>query len=154
MGLAPLVNLDPSIRYGARSDWWAREYVFSEHVDGWDRKEPTGIGRRAKASVAPTGENVAEGDFVMGLARDLVRKCEGVAAKVWKEAREGALPPFTDRDETDSVIWGERAKGGKQDKRTKRATQTILQEGLLPDTDAASNSFSSQESWEKVDEAV
>lgn len=78
VALAPLSQVDPSKRYGSRADFWGREYVHAGRLDGWD-ETPSEPGQRVRQQ-----------------ARDLIVKLEGVASKVWSEAREGSLAPFAD----------------------------------------------------------
>jgi hypothetical protein len=152
--------LNPSTRYGAQSDFFAREYVNSGRVDGWYRKGPSGEGKEEKYNLfkqlsegeVKEEDDVKDGEYVKMLARDLIIKCEGVAKRVWKEAREGALPPFSDLDddEGDSL-------------REEQVKAAILSANLLPSVSSASSSdgllgkdgsLSSQEDWEKVDGTV
>lgn len=115
VGLAPLERLDASARYGAQSDWHGREYCFAGHMDSWWHTTPTGRGKEVKAHIfhqamAASGKGRVKGDevqprpgdYVKALARDVIIKCEGVARSVWKQAQQGALPPFSDLDVEES----------------------------------------------------
>jgi 3-keto steroid reductase len=155
VALAPSSHLNTSLRYGAQSDFYGREYVKALRVDGWYENEPTGPGKKEKLEMIEMESSSLhkEGDYVRLLARDLIIKCEGVAKRVWKEAREGALPPFAELDEDEF-------EDGERNKKVKGA---ILDPDLLPRVEGAKESsgllqtegsMSSQESWEKVDEAV
>lgn len=163
LALAPANHLDPSKRYGSQSDFWAREYVHASRVDGWYRNTPSGMGAKAKGDVvalsAKAGLQSEEGAYVRSLSRDLLVRLEGIAKKVWKEAREGALPPFTQIDDD-----GFQADDGKD-------SEKIKEDNLKPNTvsdlqgkeekkvdfegvTSKDESISSQESWERVDGAI
>lgn len=155
VALAPSSQLNTSIRYGAQCDFYGREYVFPLRIDGWYDNKPSGPAKKEKEEMI--GEDtqmvVKEGDYVRLLARDLIIKCEGVAKRVWKEAREGALPPFTEQEEDSSIV----------EERGKEAQEAILDPDLLPKVEGAKEgsgllqtegSLSSMESWEKVDDTV
>ena len=157
IALAPSSQLDTSIRYGAQSDFFAREYVFSGRIDGWESNAPMGAARKEKAELLRASTEVSqfgqgehrEGDYVRALARDLIIKCEGTAKRVWREAREGALPPFSQLDQDGFPL-----KESPHDEQTKKA---ILSASLLPSIGRLTtkdDSLSSQEDWEKVDETV
>lgn len=81
VALAPLTSLDPTRRYGSRTDFWGREYVDAGRIDGWAQR------RDQQPSDQP-------GELVRAKARDLIARLEGVARRVWDEARDGSLPPF------------------------------------------------------------
>ncbi|UZJ52703.1 hypothetical protein CBS101457_002023 [Exobasidium rhododendri] len=164
VALAPSSHLDTSTRYGAQSDFFAREYVFAGKIDGWYTNTPSGPAKEEKqelfeASLTQQPEKEygqqEEGKYVRALARDVIIKCEGVAKRVWKEAREGALPPFSELKED-----GSRVDEGETKEQIKAS---MLSLNLLPRVDGANeteglphkdDSFSSQEEWEKVDGAV
>ena len=50
-------------------------------MDGWTQRRDRQAGEQ-------------EGEHVRAQARDLIARLEGVAGRVWEEARDGSLPPF------------------------------------------------------------
>lgn len=157
VALAPSNHLDSEIRYGAQSDFYGREYVFSDRVEAWHSNKPTGPAKKEKFDIYQRESRLTEreGEYVRSLARDLIIKCEGVAKRVWKEAREGQLPPFSELDDNGFAM--------QEEKEQERAKSAILSSDLLPKVHGAKEttgltkpdgSLSSQDSWEKVDNAV
>lgn len=157
VALAPTNQLDSEIRYGAQSDFYGREYVFSDRVEGWHSNNPTGPAKKEKLDIYQNESRSTEreGEYVRSLARDLIIKCEGVAKRVWKEAREGQLPPFSELDNDGFAM--------QEGKEEEKARSAILSSDLLPKVNGAKEtikrskadgSLSSQDSWEKVDDSV
>ncbi|CAD6955417.1 unnamed protein product [Tilletia laevis] len=100
VSLAPSRNLDPTRKYGSRCDWRGREYCHPDAIDGWKANRfddapphvlPPAIALEQRD---PRWADQPDGARVMVLARDYIRKMEGVASKVWAEATEGSLPPW------------------------------------------------------------
>jgi 3-keto steroid reductase len=165
VALAPSNRLDTSTRYGAQSDFFAREYVFAGKIDAWYTNTPRGAAKKEKEKLfktfaqrdsGPEYSQQREGNYVRILARDVIEKCEGIAKQVWKEAREGALPPFSELDDN-----GYQVDEGENKEQIKAS---MLSSDLLPRVNGAANasqrllkkddSLSSQEDWEKVDGTV
>ncbi|KAK0526720.1 3-keto-steroid reductase [Tilletia horrida] len=100
VSLAPERTLDASRKYGSRCDFRGREYCHPDAIDGWkgnrfDDQPPHELPPAIALEQRDGRWNEhPDGARVMVLARDYLRKMEGVAAKVWAEAAEESLPPW------------------------------------------------------------
>ncbi|KAL9938688.1 hypothetical protein V8E36_002407 [Tilletia maclaganii] len=100
VALAPLPRLDSMRKYGSRCDWRGREYCNADTIDGWTHNRfddnPPHILPPQIALEQRDGrwDGEPDGARVMVLARDYLRRLEGVAAQVWEKAEQESLPPW------------------------------------------------------------
>ncbi len=105
LATAPASQLDTTVRYAARCDFWGQEYVYRSRVDGWAEDDAaTKAGKEVNSKFGlpiggaveteATEQNEDAGEQVMQLSRDLLKRLEKIASDVWKKAGSGELPPF------------------------------------------------------------
>lgn len=175
VALAPFDELDTHKRYGARCDFWGHEYVGASWIDGWQspsaglvqpqsqsqaqsqsqsQSEPDKGEERAldgKGEAELQGVAPRDGSKVMRLANDLVEKCEAIATRVWKEANEGSLPPWSALNDGQGAVGPAGAAGASRDGAGRGVGVGGAEAGEQPDADALEMD---SDDWEKVDRSV
>ncbi|KAE8253783.1 hypothetical protein A4X13_0g3664 [Tilletia indica] len=166
VALAPARNIDSVRKHGSRCDWRGREFCHAESIDGWKGNRfdgnPPHVLPPAILLEQTNGrwENEPDGARVMVLARDYLRKLEGVASKVWAEAAEESLPPWPALRELGGPVLAGASLLPKSRRGSKASGSGVNELGQLGQggsgsaaagtKDSAEGSLSSSGEWEKV----